>query len=520
MPVCFHFQKGACFADACPFRHVKVDDKAELCKDFLRGYCPRGLECKELHMYKMDKHSVLSHSKSSHMKMPAGTDHAKAKNVNSAAEHSGAIALLSQNHDDPAALFTSKMRQLKHSTSNISSEKIDGVNSSGNSFEWIRQVPVSGFDEEDDLFLALPSDDIGFENCIEGDGDDAENDADADDDDFSLEPVFELEDNNRVQVDEKSVREEVEHTRDREEELSDEGDDWVRKQKMRHSAGFCQPCGTRSVAFDGAESAHLTSSKLMKRQGKYYVGTSGDDGFDRKDGELNIFRRHYEGVGIALEANGDQVGDDDDAIAGVDDEDEDESSSINDDSDGEVRMSAETRSNISDDSTGAPSRGQLTRKNKNRNISNSAAIDVDVDVDADTDLAVGGEENISDVDDDSVGKAESCDGDEDREREDGDESEEDEVLVFHESISDESCGEDEGKAPVPNVKTRTFSSSYPLVRRRAGRSFSGSPRFTKEDTEKSAVSDSHQEELGMSIQEDDFLNYVPRFLLVEAGWDS
>jgi len=40
MPVCSYFLLGECTKDDCPYRHVNVNEDAEICKNFLQGYCP------------------------------------------------------------------------------------------------------------------------------------------------------------------------------------------------------------------------------------------------------------------------------------------------------------------------------------------------------------------------------------------------------------------------------------------------------------------------------------------------
>lgn len=42
MPVCSYFLKGICNNSNCPYSHVYVSRKAEVCSDFLKGYCPLG----------------------------------------------------------------------------------------------------------------------------------------------------------------------------------------------------------------------------------------------------------------------------------------------------------------------------------------------------------------------------------------------------------------------------------------------------------------------------------------------
>lgn len=46
MPVCSYFLKGICNNSNCPYSHVYVSRKAEICQDFLKGYCPMGEKVK------------------------------------------------------------------------------------------------------------------------------------------------------------------------------------------------------------------------------------------------------------------------------------------------------------------------------------------------------------------------------------------------------------------------------------------------------------------------------------------
>lgn len=50
MPVCYHFLTSICTNDNCPYLHVKVSEKASVCKAFLKGYCPLGAQCPNKHM--------------------------------------------------------------------------------------------------------------------------------------------------------------------------------------------------------------------------------------------------------------------------------------------------------------------------------------------------------------------------------------------------------------------------------------------------------------------------------------
>ena len=42
MPVCSFFLKGICNQDNCQYRHVNVSENAEICKDFVNGFCGKG----------------------------------------------------------------------------------------------------------------------------------------------------------------------------------------------------------------------------------------------------------------------------------------------------------------------------------------------------------------------------------------------------------------------------------------------------------------------------------------------
>ena len=42
MPVCQFFLRGTCSNDNCPYSHVNVSKKAEVCEDFLKGFCALG----------------------------------------------------------------------------------------------------------------------------------------------------------------------------------------------------------------------------------------------------------------------------------------------------------------------------------------------------------------------------------------------------------------------------------------------------------------------------------------------
>lgn len=44
MPTCKFFLDGMCIKDDCPYPHVKVNASAEICRDFVEGFCKRATE--------------------------------------------------------------------------------------------------------------------------------------------------------------------------------------------------------------------------------------------------------------------------------------------------------------------------------------------------------------------------------------------------------------------------------------------------------------------------------------------
>lgn len=44
MPTCSYFIKGACGQDNCPYAHSYVGHDAQICDDFVQGFCGKGIE--------------------------------------------------------------------------------------------------------------------------------------------------------------------------------------------------------------------------------------------------------------------------------------------------------------------------------------------------------------------------------------------------------------------------------------------------------------------------------------------
>ncbi len=50
MPSCKFFLEGLCARENCPYRHVKVNPNADVCPEYLKGYCSAGQDCKRRHV--------------------------------------------------------------------------------------------------------------------------------------------------------------------------------------------------------------------------------------------------------------------------------------------------------------------------------------------------------------------------------------------------------------------------------------------------------------------------------------
>jgi hypothetical protein len=62
MPTCSYFLRGVCNRDNCPYRHVNVSKTAEVCQDFVKGFCSLGEKVKLFtFMHQFKKKKVSSH---------------------------------------------------------------------------------------------------------------------------------------------------------------------------------------------------------------------------------------------------------------------------------------------------------------------------------------------------------------------------------------------------------------------------------------------------------------------------
>eukprot|EP00471_Norrisiella_sphaerica_P002407 CAMPEP_0184480808 /NCGR_PEP_ID=MMETSP0113_2-20130426/2321_1 /TAXON_ID=91329 /ORGANISM="Norrisiella sphaerica, Strain BC52" /LENGTH=322 /DNA_ID=CAMNT_0026859533 /DNA_START=13 /DNA_END=977 /DNA_ORIENTATION=- len=59
MPACLHYLRGKCEKKSCIYAHVKVGRDAKACEHFQRGYCPRGLDCTEKHVWKRIEPKII-----------------------------------------------------------------------------------------------------------------------------------------------------------------------------------------------------------------------------------------------------------------------------------------------------------------------------------------------------------------------------------------------------------------------------------------------------------------------------
>jgi hypothetical protein len=52
VPACHHFLRGNCVNSECRYAHIRVNPGAAVCRPFATlGYCPKGAECTERHVY-------------------------------------------------------------------------------------------------------------------------------------------------------------------------------------------------------------------------------------------------------------------------------------------------------------------------------------------------------------------------------------------------------------------------------------------------------------------------------------
>jgi hypothetical protein len=51
MPTCKYYLEGLCSRDDCPYLHVKISPKADICRDFVEGFCKKGAQCDKRHQF-------------------------------------------------------------------------------------------------------------------------------------------------------------------------------------------------------------------------------------------------------------------------------------------------------------------------------------------------------------------------------------------------------------------------------------------------------------------------------------
>jgi hypothetical protein len=59
-PTCVHFSRGHCEKPHCKYAHIKLSALAEICPPFAyTGYCPRGAECAQRHVFECPEFEAL-----------------------------------------------------------------------------------------------------------------------------------------------------------------------------------------------------------------------------------------------------------------------------------------------------------------------------------------------------------------------------------------------------------------------------------------------------------------------------
>ncbi|KAJ8929427.1 hypothetical protein NQ314_017876 [Rhamnusium bicolor] len=51
MPACKFYLEGSCSRDDCPYLHVRISPKADICRNFLEGFCKEAAECDKRHQF-------------------------------------------------------------------------------------------------------------------------------------------------------------------------------------------------------------------------------------------------------------------------------------------------------------------------------------------------------------------------------------------------------------------------------------------------------------------------------------
>lgn len=101
-PTCLHFAKGNCSKADCPYTHVRVAANAPVCRAFaIYGYCEKGVECAERHVYECPDFSNTGSCQIKGCKLPHRFK-ASVIRRNTATQDDNATSDLSSDDDDDA----------------------------------------------------------------------------------------------------------------------------------------------------------------------------------------------------------------------------------------------------------------------------------------------------------------------------------------------------------------------------------------------------------------------------------
>jgi hypothetical protein len=108
VPACHHFLRGNCVNSDCRYAHIRVNPGAAVCRPFATfGYCPKGAECTERHVYECPDYNETGTCTNTKCKLPH-IEHAGRKRAAAA-----------------AASAEKKRESSNHNSSNESSDEED-----------------------------------------------------------------------------------------------------------------------------------------------------------------------------------------------------------------------------------------------------------------------------------------------------------------------------------------------------------------------------------------------------------